>query len=197
VTDDVAFDELIRRLRSGDEGAATQLVRTYEPVVRRFVRVRLAGSRLRRVFDSMDVCQEVLASFFVRAALGQFDLDAPQKLVNLLVTMARNKVASKARRRQPEQANSPDGPPNRVDEDALPTAGPTPSQEATLGELFEGIRRHLSDDELRLADLRADGKSWEEIAAEFGDSPEALRKRLARAIDRVARRFDLEAASDE
>ena len=36
-----------------------------------------------------------------------------------------------------------------------------------------------------------------EIAAEFGDSPEALRKRLARAIDRVARRFDLEGASDE
>jgi len=197
VSEDGAFDELIRRVRIGDEAAAVELVRTYEPIVRRFVRVRLAGSRLRRVFDSMDVCQEVLGSFFVRVALGQYDLDAPQKLLNLLVTMAKNKVAMKARRRQPEQVNSPDGLPQRLDEEALPAAGPSPSQEATLRELFQRIREELSEDERRLADLRAEGRPWVEIAAELGDSPEALRMRLARAIDRVGRRFHLEGTSDE
>jgi RNA polymerase sigma-70 factor (ECF subfamily) len=39
----------------------------------------------------MDICQSVLASFFVRAAVGQFELDRPEPLVGLLIGMARNK----------------------------------------------------------------------------------------------------------
>jgi len=35
---DSSFDELIRRVRSSDEQAATQLVRDFEPVVRRVLR---------------------------------------------------------------------------------------------------------------------------------------------------------------
>src|ERR1700674_446641 len=101
---DNGFDVLIRRVRAGDEAAAAELVRGYEPIMRRFVRVRLAGSRLRRLFDSIDICQEVLGSFFARAARGQYDLDSPEGLLSLLVAMARKKVAMKARRRQPEQA---------------------------------------------------------------------------------------------
>src|SRR4051794_35097878 len=105
MSQDGAFDELIRRVRDGDEAAAVELVRTYEPIVRRFVRVRLAGGRLRQLFDSMDICQEVMGSFFVRVALGQYELESPRNLLNLLVTIARKKLAMKARRRQPEQAN--------------------------------------------------------------------------------------------
>ena len=33
--------------------------------------------RLRRLFDSMDISQSVFASFFIRAALGQYELDRP------------------------------------------------------------------------------------------------------------------------
>jgi hypothetical protein len=32
----------------------------------------------------------VLASFFLRAAVGEYDLSAPEQLVGLLVKMARN-----------------------------------------------------------------------------------------------------------
>jgi RNA polymerase sigma-70 factor (ECF subfamily) len=191
------FEELIRRVRAGDESAAVELVRTYEPVVRRFVRVRLGAGRLRQALDSMDICQEVLGSFFVRVALGQYDLDTPRDLLNLLVSMARNKLAMKARRAQPEQANSPDGPPRRVDETALPARGLDPSQEVALGELLGKVRAQLSEDESRLADLRSQGRPWREIAAEVGDTPEALRMRLARAADRVARRFQLEEPCEE
>ena len=191
------FDELIRGVRARDEAAAAQLVRAYEPVVCRFVRVRLAGSRLRRLFDSTDICQEVLGSFFARAARGQFNLDSPKGLLGLLVTMARKAVAMKARRRQPEQANSPGGPPVRVDERALPAAGPGPGEEAALGELLHKVRGQLSADEHRLADLRAAGRPWAEIAAELGESPDALRMQLVRAMDRVTRRFHLEGAYAE
>src|SRR6516225_9099452 len=91
------FLGLMAGVRAGDEGAAAELVRRYEPLIRREVRLRLEDRRLARVFDSMDVCQSVLASFFVRAAAGQYDLNEPGQLVRLLVTMARNKLVSAAR----------------------------------------------------------------------------------------------------
>ena len=74
---DPSFEELIRRVGSGDEQAATRLVRDFEPVVRRVVRARLRDGCARREFDSMDVCQSVLAIFFVRVAAGQYDLSRP------------------------------------------------------------------------------------------------------------------------
>ena len=40
------FDELIRRVRAGDPDAAAELVRNYEPAIRRAVRFRLADARL-------------------------------------------------------------------------------------------------------------------------------------------------------
>ena len=46
----------------------------------------------------MDICQSVMGSFFYRAALGQYELEKPDDLVRLLVTMARNKLADQARR---------------------------------------------------------------------------------------------------
>src|SRR5947209_15971796 len=95
-----SFHDLIGRVRSGDQDAATVLVRQYEATVRRVIRFRLTDARLRSAFDSTDICQSVLASFFVRAAAGQFDLSRPEHLVKLLATMARNKLAGRARREQ-------------------------------------------------------------------------------------------------
>jgi len=47
---DLSFDELIRRVSAGDEQAAAQLVRDFEPVVRRVLRARFRGARARREF---------------------------------------------------------------------------------------------------------------------------------------------------
>src|SRR5688572_5193627 len=92
------FDSLVARLRAGDAEAAAELVRHYEPAIRAAVRGRMADTRLRRLFDSMDVCQTVLASFFARAALGQYELNSADDLVRLLVSMARNKLAKQVTR---------------------------------------------------------------------------------------------------
>jgi len=103
VGQDVSFQELIRRVRGGDQAAAAELVERYEPAVRRAVRFRLVDARLRSLLDSMDICQSVMASFFVRAAAGQYELDKPTQLVNLLVAMAHNKVASLARKERAQR----------------------------------------------------------------------------------------------
>src|SRR4051794_18904956 len=103
MADDNTFADFLQRIRAGDEQAATELVHRYESAVRVEVRMRLADSRLRQVLDSMDLCQSVLASFFVRAAAGQYALDRPEQLVRLLVTIARNKVAGEARRQHAQR----------------------------------------------------------------------------------------------
>jgi RNA polymerase sigma factor (sigma-70 family) len=183
------FLALVRRVRAGDGAAAAELVRLYEPAVRRVVRLRLRDPRLRRVLDSTDVCQSVLASFFARAAAGQFELDRPEQLLRLLAVMARNKLAGQARRAYVTRREiGEDAPPGS----ALPDPGPGPSQEAAWRDLLGAVRGRLSDEERQIADRRALSRGWEQIAAELGGSPEALRKKLSRALDRVARQLGLD-----
>jgi hypothetical protein len=63
----LAIVDLVRRVRTGDAEASAELVRRYEPAIRITVRARLTDPGLRGLFDSMDICQSVLANFFMRA----------------------------------------------------------------------------------------------------------------------------------
>ncbi|MDG3005013.1 RNA polymerase sigma factor [Paludisphaera mucosa] len=197
------FQALIGRVRAGDEEAATELVRRYEPAVRRAARVRLVDTRLNRMLDSMDVCQSVMASFFVRTALGQYELETPDQLLKLLATMTRNKLANVVKAQGAQRRDFRRTTPGQGDAGAGGSAAgaafdhvagalPTPSREVAAREMLDEARRRLSPDELRLLDDREAGRDWAEIASELGASPEALRKRLARAVDRVAGELGLE-----
>jgi len=184
--DEPAFQELIDQVRAGDAAAAEDLVRRYEPVLRRMVRVRLVNARLRRLFDSTDLCQSVLASFFVRAALGQYELHKPADLLKLLATMARNKVIDKTRRPDVERFAGERVPVAELPEHAQISPGASPSQQVVLQDLVAEVRRRLSPNERHVMELRQQGLEWAVIAAQLGDSPEALRKRYTRAVDVVA-----------
>lgn len=192
MTEDSSFADFLRRIRAGDEQAAVELVRRFEPMIRLEVRMNLRDRRLGRLFDSMDICQSVLASFFLRMASGQYDLADPKQLVQLLVQMARNKLASQARRHHRRRRDV-----RRLNEDpeelrqALAEAS-TPSQHVAGRELLHLFRQRLTDEERRLADWRADGRSWADIVADIGGTPQARCKQLSRAVDRVARQLGLE-----
>ena len=192
-----SFASFIRRIRAGDARAAEELLQKYEPAIRLEVRLRLRDSRLRRLFDSMDICQSVLGSFFVRAAAGQYDLDQPEQLLKLLVSMVRNKVAYHARR---HQAQSRDHRRNQAidpDQWQVAAADPTPSQVVAGKELLQEFRRRLTKEERQLADLRAQDQGWVAIAAQLGGTAQARRMQLARAVERVARELGLEESSYE
>jgi RNA polymerase sigma factor (sigma-70 family) len=191
MSDAPSFATFIQRVRAGDQEAAADLVRQYEPTIRRVIRFRLVDARLGAVFDSMDICQSVLASFFVRTATGQFEFNSPDDLVKLLVTMARNKLASQARK---EQADRRD---NRravggVDEGQLAGRDHTPSQFVAAQELLGEIRRRLTPAEKQLVELRNQDMDWAAIAEQLGETPVVLRKRLSRALDRVTRELGLD-----
>jgi RNA polymerase sigma-70 factor (ECF subfamily) len=185
------FADFVRRIRAGDEQAAAELVRQYEPLIRREVRLHLEDKGLCRTFDSMDVCQSVLASFFLRTAAGQYDLEQPSQLIRLLVTMARNKLRSAARqqRRQKRDHRKVAG----GDElQQVAGADPSPSQYVAGRELLDRVQSELTDEEKKIADLRGQGLSWDEIAAQLGGKAQARRMQLARALDRVSEALGLE-----
>jgi DNA-directed RNA polymerase specialized sigma24 family protein len=119
---DHSFRDLVRRVRGGDEAAAAELVRHYGETLRRAVRARLTDPELGRLLDSMDICQSVLASFFVRAAAGQYDLDSPGQLVRLLAAMARHKLLRQVGRLRADRRGGR-CPQGDVD---LPDPGPDP-----------------------------------------------------------------------
>ena len=180
--------DLVRRVRAGDGRAAEELVRRYEPIIRSRVRVwmRMQDQRLRRVFDSMDICQSVLASFFVRAAAGQYDLEQPEQLVGLLVRMAQHKLAHQVNRQQAQRRDARRVVTTDMGEIDVADPGETPSALVADKELLEEFRRRLSEEERRMADLKADGRGWDAIAAELGGTADGRRMQLARSLDRVA-----------
>ncbi|MEZ6132532.1 MAG: sigma-70 family RNA polymerase sigma factor [Planctomycetaceae bacterium] len=192
MTTDSLFADFIHRIREGDERAAQELVSQYESLVRREVRMHLEDPRLQRVLDSMDVCQSVMASFFLRSRAGQYDLESPEQLVGLLVTMARNKVVSAARNEQRRKRDV-----RRIAGDSeavnrLTDSGQSPSEIVSHDELFAKFQAGLNDEERLLSELRSDGLEWAEIARQIGGTAQARRMQLARAVDRVSRELGLE-----
>jgi RNA polymerase sigma-70 factor (ECF subfamily) len=184
--------ELLRRVRHGDGDAAAELVRRYEPQIRLEVRLRLRDRRLRRLFDSMDICQSVLSSFFLRAAAGQCELEKPEQLLGFLIAMTRNKLAflvrrQRAQRRDYRREQEADSTTTRI-----AAADTTPSDLVAGEELLREFRGRLTEDERRLAERRAQGWEWTAIAAEVGGTPEGCRKQLDRAVKRVLLQLGLE-----
>jgi RNA polymerase sigma factor (sigma-70 family) len=187
------FDDFIRRIRAGDDQAAAELVRYYEPLIRREVRYQLRDQRLYRLFDSMDICQSVLASFFVRTVAGQYDLNSQEQLVKLLVSMARNKLASAARKQHRRRRDSRRLDPGGAGElENVTDRTPSPSDLVAGEELLQRFRKSLSNEELQIADLRGRGVGWAEIADRLGGTGESRRSQFSRAINRVSRELGLD-----
>jgi RNA polymerase sigma factor (sigma-70 family) len=187
------FHRLMEGVRGGDAAAAAELVRLYEPEIRRAVHLRLTDPRLRRVLDSMDVCQSVLADFFAHVALGQVHVEEPEHLLHLLMRMARNRLwdhvrhEHRARRDQRRQLTG-----NEQALAALPADDLSPSRIVEGRELLEVVRQRLSPEERHLAEQRSQGRSWAELAAETGETSEGIRKRFSRAISRAAEGLGVE-----
>jgi len=194
----VPFSDFVRRIRAGDETAAQELVRHYEPLIRREVRLHLEDRRLQRLFDSMDICQSVLASFFPRMAEGQYDVNRPEDLVKLLVKMARNKLASAARRQYRQRRD-------QRRHALVPSLGlyqvadpnPSPGDLVAGIELMQRFQNLLSPEERQVADLRSQGLAWADIAERLGGKARARRMQLSRAAERVLRQLGWDANENE
>ena len=197
VPDKQAFQELIQRIRNRDEAAATELVRRYERVIRRVISIHLRDDRMRRVLDSMDICQSVLATFFVRTALGEYELDSPEQMLKLLTTIARNKLANQANRLKAKRRDIRRESHGDDEVGLVMDASSDPSEQVSAREILEKVRTRLDDSERYLAEQRSLGRGWKEIAEELGSTDVALRKKLTRALSRVMTELGLDENHDE
>lgn len=182
------FQALLRQVQQGSHEAARELYETYVDHVLRGVRVRL-WHRMRSKFDSQDFVQQVWASFFDgRERLPDFD--TPEALVNYLLGMAYNKVTGEGRHLQTqkhdiqrEQRIATAAGPHPVSRD------PTPSAVAVYHEQYDRLVDRQPPRVKRIVELRLDGKTFEEIAAELEIDESTAR--------RVIKRLQLEAQSSE
>jgi RNA polymerase sigma factor (sigma-70 family) len=186
------FTELLKRVRNGDAEAAAELVGSYESAIRVAVRTRLSDPALRRQFDSMDVCQSVLASFFLRAAAGEYDLIDPSQLVALLTKMAHNKLAMRARReyrlRRDVRRVLPQGDAHLE----TVAAADKPTQQVLERELIDRAFDLMEPQLREIATMRAADMEWSEIARQLGGTADARRKQFQRAVDRIATTLQFE-----
>ena len=191
-----SFAELLQRgVRCGDDDAADDIFRTYEPHVKRLVRHLMCIETIRFMAEPSDVCQSVMASFFIRAALGQYDIAKPEQLLSLLKRMARNKVVDLRRRQSADFVCSRRGPGTFGNRAVDPGQGP--ASQVMWRDLLHVIRERLTDAERRVSDLRAQGLGWEEVGKMLGEPADAVRKRLNRALGRVCAELNLEGWSDD
>jgi RNA polymerase sigma factor (sigma-70 family) len=191
MTEDPDFVEFLRRIRAGDDAAARELVRRFEPLIRREVRMRIGDDRLNRAFDSLDVSQSVLACFFSQAATGEYELYQPEQLARLLLTMARNRLISRARteRRLVRDIRRLTADPSVLEQ--VTDGRPSPSQIVSRREELEILKASLTEEERQIFDLRVGGLSWDEVATRLGGSGPARRMQLSRGLERVEQSREL------
>jgi RNA polymerase sigma-70 factor (ECF subfamily) len=191
--DDANFLQFISRVRAGDQQAAADLVARYESLIRREIRQQLDDRSLARAFDSMDICQSVLASFFVRTAAGEYDIVSSVQLVNLLINMARNKLISAARREYRQRRDLRRSKAEAlIALDQVPDGKQTAAEEIEVRDLLNRIYERFTPEELWIARLRNNGATWENVAAEVGGSAHSRRMQFSRALERVADEIGLD-----
>ena len=169
------------QLRAGDSAAVRPL---WEKYFRRLV--GLARTRLRatsrRAADEEDVALSAFDSFCRHAEAGRFpDLTDRDSLWRLLATFTLRKAAKHLR-----AANSLKRGGGAVTEDgtgvfeALVSGEPEPALAAEVAEECERLLSALGDPELkRIALLRVDGYTVEEIAARIERAPRAVKRKLS------------------
>jgi RNA polymerase sigma factor (sigma-70 family) len=187
---DSSFDDLMRRLRAGDEDAARELVARHEDEVRRFVRQRMNSPRMRRLMDSVDVAQSAFFLFFQNAQEGKIDLRDAEHLRTLLLSIAKHKLIDRARGlktkkrdvRRDEAAG--DDPLVRQADNAS-----SPGSIVANQDLLSLVRRELPADDYELVMASLGGESYVDLATRFGGTSEAIRKRVHRIIKKLPEDF--------
>lgn len=185
MTETPDFADFLQRIRAGDDAAALELVTRFEPLIRREIRMRMGDDRLNRAFDSLDVSQSVFASFFSRAATGEYRLERPDQLARLLVTMARNRLVSRVRRERRLVRDVRRLAAESSVLDKVADGRPSPSEVASRKEALELLKSTLTEEEHQIFELRRAGLSWDEVASQLGGSGQARRMQLSRGLDRL------------
>ncbi|MFN4257728.1 MAG: RNA polymerase sigma factor [Gemmataceae bacterium] len=178
------LEELIVQLSAGDDKAAEEVFRAYEPYLRLVVR-RMLPNHLRPKFDSVDVVQSVWADVLrgFRAAGWQFR--SPGHLKAFLVKVTRNHFIDRVRKYRTavelEQSLAGMAP-----EEPVLARDPQPSEVAQAQELWEKMLALCPPAHRQILHLKRQGRTLAEIAADTGLHPSSIRRILYDVARRLA-----------
>jgi RNA polymerase sigma-70 factor (ECF subfamily) len=181
------FTVLLAQARGGDQAALLALLRQYETKVRLVARV-LLGPALRPYLDSLDLVQSVHGSLLLGLREEKLDISTPDHLIALALTLVRRKVARKWRHLQRQHRLNRGATESGSLADVLTSLSSpqeSPAQAAQFKDQVEHLSASLKESERRLLELRSQGYSLAEMAADLGLTAVALRVRLTRLRQRL------------
>ena len=183
--------DLVQRARTGDQAAFDELFTRYETRLRRWAHGRLPRGA-RGAMDTQDLVQETLAKVFQR--IPAFEPRHPGAFRDYVWTTLWNRIRDIAR------SQTRRGPSDSLDGMDLPSAGPSPLEEAMGSEVFaryEAAMERLRPEDREAVIARVElGLSHAEVAESLGKpSVAAAHMAVSRALVRLAEEMAHERAA--
>jgi RNA polymerase sigma-70 factor (ECF subfamily) len=174
--------DLVQRARTGDQAAFDELFTRYETRLRRWAHGRLPRGA-RGAMDTQDLVQDTLTKVFQR--IGSFEPRHPGAFRDYVWTTLWNRIRDVAR------TQTRRGPSDSLDGMDLPSAGPSPLEEAMGSEVFaryEAAMERLRPEDREAVIARVElGLSHAEVAESLGKpSVAAAHMAVSRALVRLA-----------
>jgi RNA polymerase sigma-70 factor (ECF subfamily) len=178
------LDDLLDRLRQGDDAAAERLFRAYEPYLRKVVRRQLPR-QLRSKFDSSDVVQSAWVHFLQKLGGANWHFAGPAQLRAFLATVTRNRLTDRVRHFHAALGRERSLDRGNLGELATSTQ-PRPSEFARANDLWEQMLALCPPEHHQLLLLKRQGLRLEEIAARTGLHEGSVRRILRKLARQLA-----------
>jgi RNA polymerase sigma factor (sigma-70 family) len=180
------LDTLLEKLTTGDDAAAEQVFRTYEPYLRMVVRRQLSPD-LRAKFDSVDIVQSVWVHMLKGFREAGWRFADRTHLRAFLVQLTRHRFIDRLRRHR--RALELEQPLAETEvEDALLADDPEPHDLLQADELWEQLLELCPPAHREVLRLKREGALSAEVAARTGLHEGSVRRILNTLSQRLARR---------
>jgi RNA polymerase sigma-70 factor (ECF subfamily) len=188
-----SFDDVMARLRAGDQAAAREI---FQRFVQRLVRLtrRHLDAVMRRKVDPEDVVQSAYKSFFLHYGEGKLEVVDWGNLWGLLTLITMRKCLDRveyhragSRDAQREAAAHPGAAGAEPWWEAI-AREPTPEEAAVLAETVEQFLRGLDADERPVLEMSLQGYTTQEISQRLvlaERSVRRLRERIRKQLERM------------
>jgi RNA polymerase sigma-70 factor (ECF subfamily) len=188
VASDPSFDDVMARLRAGQNDAATQVFNRFANRLLALARKQL-DPHVRQKVDPEDVVQSVMRSFFVCNAAGRFgEFDSWDNLWGMLVVLTQRKCGRRmdyfhaACRDVQREVPAERATPNESRSDmGLHDDEPTPSEAAMLTDTVERLMRSLEGRHREILTLSLQGYAPAQISEQLG----CTERTVYRVLERV------------
>jgi RNA polymerase sigma factor (sigma-70 family) len=182
--------ELVVRLRHGDPQAAEEVFARYAQRLTHLAEQQLSRKLAAR-FDGADVVQSVFRTFFRRSARGEFRIDSSAELWRLLVRITLQKTRAYGRQHTASVRDvTVETPGGGALLEAM-THEPGPAEAVALIDQIQDLLRGLPALYCDLLQMRLEGRSVSDTAAQLGVS----RRTVHRALNLLQQRLARSAAS--